>query len=186
VVIDFTLHELLADLSNQHHNRGGGPEVFVDKEMLDLLATSTVTFTLKPCEYGRGAWALVVDVRAAMDAAGMDRLGLPGLCASYRTKRALGRILHRLPQCEANGWEATAAKLMQVAEAKGFGERALALGVSLGILEIYRPARKRTDWYRLAGDAHELPAVDDRVSAVTAKPRRSVDPLAAFFRQDSR
>jgi hypothetical protein len=123
--------------------------VFVDKEMLALLATSTVPFNLKPCEWGRGAWAQVTDVRAAMDAAGMDRLGLPGLVQSYRVKLALGRIIHRIPQCESNGWEATAAKLMAVAEAKGFGQRALDLGVSLGLLEIYRPARKRTDWYRL-------------------------------------
>ena len=150
VVIDFTLPELLADLSNQHHNRGGGPVVFVDKEMLSLLATSTVAFDLIPCQWDRGAWAKVTDVRAAMDAAGMDRVGLPGLVQSYLIKCALGRIMHRIPQCEINGWEATAAKLMAVAEAKGLGQRALDLGVSLGLLETYRPARKRTDWYRLA------------------------------------
>jgi hypothetical protein len=88
-----------------------------------------------------------------------------------------------VPQCEANGWDATAAKLMAVAEAKDHGRAALELGVSLGLLEIYRPVRKRTDWYRLASITTTF-GTAAKIASETGTTVDQVNEVAAFLASD--
>lgn len=139
-----TTSEVLASLLIQHGSRGGG-SVFAEHVDLDVLGSEYPAE--RPCEYGRGAWIGAELLRSYTERAGVTSVNKHALCQQYRLKEQLRRALQRIPGHLANDRETTSKLLAK----DGVSQAALDAGVAAGLLETYRPARKRTDWYRIAG-----------------------------------